>query len=56
MTAEVGVCDCCRLVDGDVRLKPVERCGPCSAWLCDRCRWDLARRTVAFLERRKGDD
>jgi hypothetical protein len=45
----------CELVDGDARPKDVRYCSWCDAYLCDRCRPNFGRRTLAvFLEATKG--
>lgn len=43
----VGVCDCCRIIEGDQSLKKVEYCSLCQAWLCYMCRIDFLRRALA---------
>jgi hypothetical protein len=45
----MAVCECCRRLENDTGLKPVQWCGLCQAWLCDRCRGDLMRRVHAAL-------
>lgn len=41
----------CDLLDGDRSPKPVIYCGFCDAWLCDRCKQDMARRARAAAAR-----
>lgn len=42
-----GVCDVCKLVNGDTSIKEVSFCNVCKKWICKKCsnRWD--RRTIA---------
>lgn len=42
-----GICDVCRLVDGDVRPKLVKWCNVCKAWICSPCSWNPVRRAIA---------
>ena len=45
-----GVCRCCELVDKDITLKPVKYCKVCDALICDLCRFNIIKRTKAFLK------
>jgi len=47
--AKKGVCDVCRLVDGDTSIKEVYYCPICKKWICLKCadKWD--RRTMAAV-------
>lgn len=51
-TLPMRVCDVCRLVDGDLILKPCAYCGLCDSWICqeDQNRW--GRRAKAALKRK----
>jgi len=44
---QMEICKVCLLLDNDSRLKPCLYCSLCSSWLCDACRGDWWRRTVA---------
>ena len=45
----VGQCDACKLVDGDVRFKPVFHCATCGAYLCEACNGDFIKRAKAAI-------
>jgi len=48
--AQLAVCDCCRVLDGDFRIKFCVWCRFCRAWLCDVCRNSIGRRArAAFI-------
>ena len=42
-----GVCDACRLVDGDNKAKTVYYCKTCGAYLCSDCSDNWSKRTQA---------
>lgn len=44
-----GVCRCCELVDKDTSNKRTRYCKVCSAYICENCRDDIAKRTKAFV-------
>lgn len=44
-----GVCDCCKLVDGDVTIKQVYFCETCQAYICANCENKGFRRGVAAV-------
>ena len=44
----MGVCDVCRINDGDESVKPVRHCGGCDKWICDPCWNDWPRRGKAM--------
>lgn len=51
-TADVRVCDVCRLARGDETPKPgVAWCGRCAAYLCPDCRTRYDLRAIAALKR-----
>lgn len=51
-----GVCDVCRLLDGDRSIKAVRYCGGCDANLCAACARNPIRRARAALKRGLGGD
>lgn len=51
---QMAVCDVCRLLDGDARLKPCRFCPGCEAWICQADIGNLARRARAMMKRRLG--
>lgn len=54
-TADVRVCDVCRLAKGDETRKPgVTWCGRCGAYLCPDCRTRYDLRAIAALKRAAG--
>jgi hypothetical protein len=54
-TADVRVCDVCRLAKGDASPKPgVAWCSRCGAWLCPVCRDRYDLRAIAALKRAAG--
>lgn len=48
-TKTQGVCDCCRLVDGDTRGKFVVYCEDCKAWICKDCEGKWLKRGAAYF-------
>jgi hypothetical protein len=45
------VCDVCRILDGDLRIKPCTFCGLCGAWICIEDIDNWWRRLAAGLMR-----
>ena len=45
--SKVGVCDVCRIVDGDLSPKEVQYCDFCKAWICKRCESNIPKRALA---------
>ena len=45
---QIGVCDVHRLVNRDVRLRYVDYCSLCNAWMCDECWNNLPKRAYAM--------
>jgi hypothetical protein len=45
------VCEVCRLLDNDTRLKPCLYCPACNAWLCQADIGNLARRARAAAKK-----
>ena len=45
------ICKVCELVDGDVRVKATQWCDVCEAYICQGCKFDLVRRTQAFMRK-----
>ncbi len=43
-----GVCDCCRLVDGDTTFKVVTYCDACDAYICLPCSKNYIKRVLAY--------
>lgn len=54
MTCGFGVCDVCRLLEGNTQQKMVCWCGLCQAWLCDKCRNNPVRRALAAAKQKLG--
>ncbi len=50
----MAVCDVCRLVDGDSRMKLCQYCSKCAAWICQADLGNWRRRAVAMMKRRWG--
>lgn len=48
------VCEVCRLLDGDTRLKPCQFCTSCQVWICGADIPNMARRARAMLMKRLG--
>ena len=44
-----GVCDCCKLVDGNETFKPVMHCNICNANICSDCERNWPKRSVAYF-------
>lgn len=45
----LGICDVCRLTLNDTRVKEVEYCAVCYAYICKECEFS-SRRIVAFAK------
>jgi hypothetical protein len=45
------VCEVCRRLDGDTRLKECFYCSSCGAWICRADQNDYIRRARAMLSR-----
>lgn len=45
------ICEVCRLLDNDTRLKPCLYCSACSAWICSTDIGNLARRALASAKK-----
>lgn len=50
-TVRDGICDVCRILDGDTSIKMVQYCSECDANLCQRDRLNYFRRARAFAKR-----
>lgn len=48
-TKTAGICDVCRLVDGDKGVKWVVYCPTCEAYICETCEGNRAKRAAAML-------
>lgn len=48
MTAPIQTCTVCAAF-GDKAVKPVLFCSMCGAWICDKCRPNMVRRSFAML-------
>ncbi len=46
---EFHVCEVCRLLDGDSRLKPCQFCSLCGSWICAEDLPDWYRRSLAAI-------
>lgn len=52
--AQIGICDVHRLVDKDLRVREVQYCGMCDAWMCEECWGNLPKRAYAMSLRLVG--
>ena len=45
-----GVCEVCKLIEGDTKTKEVRYCETCKAWICSTCDPDMWKRAKAMVK------
>ena len=51
---EQRMCDVCLILDRDQSTKLCTFCGLCNAWICEGCKSNPVRRSLAMLKRKLG--